>query len=145
MKIRAAQTNDYQQIAALLQAAKLPVDGVCEHLSHFSVLEEGDQIIGAVGLEIYGQDALLRSMVVAEKNAETGLGELLYQTILREAKQAKLTNLYLLTETAEAFFAKKGFVRIDRATVTSPVAQSVEFISACPASAACMHLPVSQA
>ena len=31
MKIRAAQTNDYQQIAALLQAAKLPVDGVCEH------------------------------------------------------------------------------------------------------------------
>jgi amino-acid N-acetyltransferase len=46
----------------------------------------------------------------------------------------------LLTNTAEGFFARKGFRRIDQKSVTGAVTSSVEFTGACPAHAACMEL-----
>lgn len=144
MRIRAAQTSDFPAIEKLLRETKLPVDGAREHLQHFLVLENGSQVIGTVGLEIYDRDALLRSLAVGEHEQGKGLGNKLYNAAIATARQRNIKNLYLLTETAEAFFAKKGFVRIDRASVSSAVTRSVEFRSACPASAACMVLRVDK-
>jgi len=44
-----------------------------------------------------------------------------------------------LTTTAEGFFPKFGFERIPRADVPARVQESVEFVSACPASAVVMR------
>ena len=43
-----------------------------------------------------------------------------------------------MTSTAESFFIKVGFMRVERETVPASVKQSVEFKSACPVSAVCM-------
>jgi amino-acid N-acetyltransferase len=47
--------------------------------------------------------------------------------------------VFLLTTTAERFFPKFGFEQIDREQVPASVQQSVEFQSACPASAIVMR------
>jgi amino-acid N-acetyltransferase len=54
------------------------------------------------------------------------------------AKELGAQHVALLTTTADVYFEKKGFRRIDRSTLTGPVTQSVEFTSACPSSAVCM-------
>jgi amino-acid N-acetyltransferase len=46
--------------------------------------------------------------------------------------------LYLLTTTAEGYFPKLGFERISRGDVPASIQASVEFTSACPASAIVM-------
>ena len=53
-----------------------------------------------------------------------------------------LTPLYLLTTTAEDFFPRFGFSRITRQEVPESVRASVEFRSACPASAVVMWKPI---
>jgi amino-acid N-acetyltransferase len=47
--------------------------------------------------------------------------------------------VFLLTTTAGQFFPKFGFERIERDQVPSSVRMSVEFQSACPASAIVMR------
>ena len=43
-----------------------------------------------------------------------------------------------MTSTAESFFIKVGFTRVEKETVPADVKQSVEFKNACPVSAVCM-------
>ena len=63
--IAAAAPADAAAIDALLRAADLPADDFADHLAHFLVARRGDAVVGAVGLELHGRDALLRSLVVA--------------------------------------------------------------------------------
>ena len=51
--------------------------------------------------------------------------------------------MYLLTTTAERYFARFGFVQIARDDVPGAVQQSVEFREACPASAVVMRTELS--
>jgi N-acetylglutamate synthase-like GNAT family acetyltransferase len=46
--------------------------------------------------------------------------------------------LYLLTPTAEAFFARRGDVRISREAAPPVLHRTAEFAALCPASAACL-------
>jgi N-acetylglutamate synthase-like GNAT family acetyltransferase len=83
--IREAQKKDLNPIRELLQSLKLPVDGVEEHLNHFSVLIEDDSIVGTVGLEVYSPKALLRSLGVRKDYQGLGHGRLLYEAAMKEA------------------------------------------------------------
>ena len=56
-----------------------------------------------------------------------------------EAPTHQLSAVYLLTTTAERFFPRFGFEQITRADVPATVQESVEFKSACPASAIVMR------
>lgn len=130
----------YPAVEALLLAEKLPVEGVVEHLENFIGLFGEEKLIGVVGLEIYGTAALLRSLAVTASEQGKGYGKQLYRTIIDKAREAGVGEIYLLTETAEGFFAARGFRKIPRAQADPAVQQSVEFRSACPASAVCMVL-----
>jgi amino-acid N-acetyltransferase len=136
--IRPATESDYSAITALLTDAKLPREGVREHLATFLVAEDTGTVVGAAGLELYGETALLRSVVVANNLRNSGMGAVLYNDITRLAKELHAKQFVLLTTTADKYFERKGFVRIDRSTLTGPVTQSIEFTSACPSSAICM-------
>ena len=60
------------------------------------------------------------------------LGEFVWRDL--EAPQA-----FLLTTTAERFFPKFGFERIERTDVPASLQASIEFRSACPSSAIVMR------
>lgn len=138
--MRPASFEDYESIASLLESVNLPTQGVKEHTSNFVVLLDGEMLIGTGGLEIYGNNALLRSLAVHPDYQKKGYGQQLYQFLLEKAQEQNITELYLLTETAERFFARMGFEKIARESVDEQVKTSAEFRTLCPASAACMRL-----
>jgi amino-acid N-acetyltransferase len=138
--IRDARVEDLPRILALLESALLPALGVAEHIQTFLVAERNGEVIGSVGLEVYGEEALLRSAVVDERNRNAGLGTKLYNSLLERARSLGIKRLVLLTNTAEEFFRRKGFHKVDQKAITGPVTTSVEFTGACPSHAACMVL-----
>ncbi len=91
-----------------------------------------------MGLEIYGRDALLRSLVVSAAARTQGLGSALVLHAEQYAAAHEVRALYLLTTTAESFFEHRGYRRIDRAEAPSAIQSTREFASLCPASSAFM-------
>jgi amino-acid N-acetyltransferase len=87
---------------------------------------------------MYDKAALLRSVAVDQARRGQGLGQQLTQAALSLAKQQGVTEVYLLTETAADFFPRFGFRPVSRAQVAPAVQGSVEFTTACPASALAM-------
>lgn len=136
--LRPARPEDLAPTLALLASACLPVAGVEQAFERFVVAEHGERIIGVAGLEVYGTDGLLRSVAVAEEWRGRGLGGALTGEILARAARDGLAAVYLLTETAEAFFPRYGFRRIGREDASEHVRASPEFTELCPSSSAVM-------
>ena len=139
MVIQAAAETDLPDIRRLLDSEHLPLAGVDEHVSTMVVAKEGDEITGAAGVEVYPDGALLRSVVVGSHVRGQGLGHRLTEAALNVARVRGARSVFLLTTTADNFFPKMGFVRISRDEVPASVQTSVEFQSACPASAIVMR------
>jgi amino-acid N-acetyltransferase len=134
--ITPARRNDLEAIRILLQANHLPLDDLERHADTVFVARCGERIVGAAALEVYGDGGLLRSVVVAAQHRGTGLGQRLVEAVMALARAKHLPAVYLLTTTAASYFPKVGFVETSRDRVPAGVQQSVEFVSACPASAA---------
>jgi amino-acid N-acetyltransferase len=141
-EIVAARPGDWPHLATLLQNSGLPLDGLEDHLPATIVARDATSILGCAALELYGTDALLRSVAVAAEHRGRGLGEALTAAAIAMAHQRGVRAIYLLTETAERFFPRFGFEETTRDAVPARVKQSVEFTTACPASATAMVLPL---
>lgn len=136
--IELAHVQDMPAVYDLLVRSGLPLDGLSEHAATTLVGRQDQTIVGSAALEIYGASALLRSVAVDVALRGHGLGQRLTQAALDLARQHGVGEVYLLTETAGEFFPRFGFQTITRADVASAVQNSVEFTSACPASALVM-------
>jgi amino-acid N-acetyltransferase len=124
---------------ALLQTQGLPVSDIsAERLEHFFFVGSDGSPTGLVGLELYGTDALLRSLVVAENVRGKGLGSTLLNHAEQYAASKGVRSIYLLTTTAEAFFKRLGYERIERSNAPTSIEQTREFADLCPASSALM-------
>ena len=103
------------------------------------VARRGTDIVGCAGLDVRSGRALLRSVAVAADCRGHGLGMKLTEAALARARQLEVRAVYLLTTTAEHFFPRFGFEPISREDVPASVRLSVEFTTACPASAIVMR------
>lgn len=140
--IEVAQPTDMAAIRALLDRAHLPTgDLVGAHDVRFWVGRAAGHLIGAVGLERFGDVALLRSLVVAPEARGTGLGSALTDAAEAAASADGIHDLYLLTQTAERFFARRGYAVVKRSSMPAAIQATHQFLSLCPASAICMHKP----
>ena len=131
--------KDLAEVARLLSQHGLPQAGL-EAVDECILLRRKGKVLAAVALEIHGQSGLLRSLVVHPNLKGKGWGSILVNALIEYARRQGITRLYLLTETAADFFSRFGFTVIDRADVDPAIRQSVEFTSACPASATVMVL-----
>ncbi|MCI0417048.1 arsenic resistance N-acetyltransferase ArsN2 [bacterium] len=138
LSVRFAKPEDFEDIRNLLKSTQLPFEDVETGNGHFLLAKREDQLVGCVGLQIYGDDGLLRSLVVNENERSQGLGKVLTQEILEYALRLNLRKIYLLTTTADGFFAKRGFVRTDRTSVPDTIRSTKEFSSLCPSTAVFM-------
>ena len=143
--ITPAAPADGPAIAALLGAAELPHEDITPHLGHFFVAREGGVMVGAIGLEVYAPDGLLRSLVVAPAHRGRGLGDKLVRGLEQAAAEWGVERFWLLTTTAEAFFARRGFQVTARAGAPAVIAATHEFKSLCPSTAICMSRARSEA
>lgn len=139
-QVRAATPSDRPRAEELLTEAGLPLEGVAEHFGTFIVAMQEDRMIGAIGLEIHGEDALLRSAVVARAGRGSGVGSALAEAVITEARRRRLRHLYLLTTSAERFFARFGFAEVPRAEVPAAIRRSPEFAGVCPSTATALAL-----
>ena len=141
---RAATAADIEPIHQLLTAAGLPTVGVAELLAadarQFVVAEApgGQGLVAVAGLEVCCNNALLRSVAVRSDWQRHGLGHELVQRVVCEAESRGIHALYLLTMTAEHYFPRFGFEAVARNAVPAEIANTLEFRSACPASATAM-------
>jgi amino-acid N-acetyltransferase len=123
----------------LLAAAQLPTEDLTEaHCEHFFFAGSPTELTGLVGLELFGNVALLRSLVVAPDRRGTGEGAALLKHAEDYARAEGVGTLYLLTTTAEAFFAKHGYQRAARESAPVAIRNTREFAGICPASSAFM-------
>ncbi len=138
MEIVPAQAEDLPALLAELSACGLPTAGIAAHLSTTLLARDGKRLVGSAALELYGTDALLRSVAVTPSLRGQGLGERLTLAALDLAHRKRVQQVYLLTETAQDYFPRFGFRSIERSAVSPTVHQSVEWTSACPVSAQAM-------
>jgi amino-acid N-acetyltransferase len=124
---------------ALLEAEGLPASDLTEsHLEHFFFTCTDGAPSALVGLEIFGEAALLRSLVVSAAARTQGLGSALLLHAEEYAAAQRVRALYLLTTTAETYFENRGYKRIDRAEAPLAINSTREFASLCPSSSAFM-------
>jgi amino-acid N-acetyltransferase len=148
IEIRPARADDLPAIEQLLTDADLPTAGVGEIVganAHDFYVAEADlgetrerAVVGVAGLEVCCDNALLRSLAVRPEWRRHAVGRELVRRIVSDAESRGIHALYLLTTTAEHYFPRFGFERVDRVDVAPEIAETVEFKSACPASAVAM-------
>ncbi len=138
--IAPVQPLDFEMLTAFLAEAGLPANDLPEGLPHFFKAEIRDELAGTVGLEIYGRFALLRSLAVAEKFRNRQTGKKLYNAAVSHALENGVGKLFLITTTADRYFARLGFVIIGRETAPPEIRQTAQFRDICPSSATVMRL-----
>jgi amino-acid N-acetyltransferase len=134
-----ATPTDVPAILGLLERCDLPTVGLAEHITDTLVARMADRVVGSVALEVYADGALLRSVAVDQSVRGTGIGVRLTEAALNRARNRGIAAVYLLTTTAQHFFPKFGFEEITRDKVPPTIHASVEFESACPATATVMR------
>jgi amino-acid N-acetyltransferase len=135
-----ASEKDYAQIITLLEAALLPTEDLRRSsMADFLVAHAGSgNAIGAIGVERYGRDALLRSLVVAPDYRNLGVGAQLVAELEARCRSLAVTDLFLLTTSARDFFARRRYRAIGRDSVPGALRAAAEFTRLCPDSAVCM-------
>ncbi len=121
MKIEKAKTRDATSIQRLInhfvsQDDILPraLSEIYENIRDFFVVREGDRVIACAALHINWVDlAEIRSLVAIEEGQHQGIGSLLIQACLNEAKELDITTVYCLTRRP-TFFEKQGFHLVDK-------------------------------
>ena len=138
--LRPVEGDDLDRVEALLVAGGLPTDDVRTKPECFFLARDGEAVVGAGGLEVYGSDGLLRSVVVAEPYRGRGYGGALCDALEARAREHGVGTLYLLTTTAAGFFRGRGYEATDREAVPPAVRRTTEFADLCPDSATCIRL-----
>lgn len=137
--IRQAYENEYEKVIHLLSSNALPTSDIYEKNIELYVGLFNGEIIATVGIEYYGEYALLRSLSVKEDYKNKRIGETLLQFINDRYQQRYIQSLYLLTTTAEHYFKRFGFDVIARNDTPSVIQATREFCSICPSSAIIMR------
>lgn len=143
--IRAANPADVNAVEAALSDSNLPLDGLHDQFGEgYAIAEAEGRVIGVEGIEIHGDDGLLRSAAVVSDWRGKGVGDALTRNRIEWARHRGLRSLYLLTTTAGDYFPRFGFEHADRGTAPLPIRQSREFAEACPSTALFMALPLQR-
>jgi len=121
MELRKAVVKDAKIIHQLLiEGAKsgelLPrsLNEIYDNIRDFFVLYENDELIGVSALHICWEDlAEVRSLLVRKDMRDKGLGSILLNSCLEEAKKMGVKRIFALTYKVN-FFKKHGFKEIDK-------------------------------
>ena len=128
-----ANGNLRKEVIWLLKQNGLPVSDLDASKILFA-LTEGAEVIGTGGLEFFDDCALLRSLSVKKDWQGKGFGKIITSQLEQVCRQKGIAIIYLLTETAEDFFNKQGYLVVDRANAPLSIKNSSEFTTVCSAS-----------
>ncbi len=136
LRIARAAKGDLAFVLSLVEECGLPVDGVLEHFDRFLVAAKGENRIGCIGMEVYGEDVLLRSLAVAREERNAGIGAALLARAIEEARSAGGRTAWGLTTFGKkGLFDRFGFRVVPRSGAPPGLSRSSQFRGVCPESA----------
>ena len=124
-----------EKLRDALAAERLPVDDLAEGGRTFFRVREGAETLGFGGYEVYGESALIRSLVVLPEARKRGIGTAVAEQIFDHARKEGARRAYLLTESAGGFFAQLGFQPLPREQAPAEILATRQAAGLCPASA----------
>jgi N-acetylglutamate synthase-like GNAT family acetyltransferase len=130
--------GEFDRLAELLDAEGLPSGDVGDPGVRMFAFRDGEAAVGYAGLEVYGEDALLRSVVVDPAHRRARLGRAIVEATLAEARRLGATRAFLLTTSAKGYFERLGFATIDRASAPEAILATRQAAGLCPSSAVLM-------
>jgi N-acetylglutamate synthase-like GNAT family acetyltransferase len=123
-------------LAAALAKAGLPADDLESPGLQFWRFENDDVPVGFGGLEIFGDQALLRSVVTLPPVRNRGIGTAIVTTLEAEARIRGCRAAWLVTDKAAAFFRERGYRACERSEAPQSIREAAPF--AHPETAAAM-------
>ena len=130
LSVEPARRSHVEAIRQLLNEFALDYQDLDElKMRDFLALENENGLMGCVGLEVFGEDAVLRSLAVHASGRGIGYGWMLADMAINTARFRGVKRLYLVTATASDFFAAKhGFRVVDLSTAPASVVSSTTFL-----------------
>jgi glycerol 3-phosphatase-2 len=116
-----ADQADAPGIEGLLASVGLTSQGVEERLAHTLVSRDRIGLAATACLDPVGDVGILRSVAVRPDVQRDGLGMLACAAALREGRRLGRSTFALFTETAQAFFERLGFHKVERDKLPDPV------------------------
>lgn len=140
-RIARAGAKDLPFVLSLLEECGLPAEGVREHFARFFVARLGRKRIGCVGMEVHGDDVLLRSLAVARHARNAGAGEALLSRAIAGARSAGGKTAWGLTTFGKkGLFDRFGFRVVPRCGAPPGLGRSSQLRGVCPESAVLIAL-----
>ncbi|XDD46551.1 arsenic resistance N-acetyltransferase ArsN2 [Leptospira sp. WS39.C2] len=136
---QSANDDELPVIFQMLRDNHLPFEDIT-HISiqNFLLAKFETLTIGCIGIEEFKEIALLRSFCVKESYRKLRIGKSMYQMMENSCHKKGITELFLLTTTAESYFTKLGFLVTDRSKTPEFIKNTTQFRLICPDSAICM-------
>lgn len=128
MYIRKAKLSDVEDMYHLVNnyaegglMLSRPRSMLYEYIRDFVVAEEDGKILGTGALHIMWVDlAEIRALAVEECSQKKGVGRLMVQYLLQEAKELEIPKVFALTYQPE-FFKKMGFAIVNKENMPQKV------------------------
>jgi len=136
--IHLLNSSEINSVKKLLQSVELPDSDLEASPIHFFGIKEKNEIIATGALEIYGKNAVLRSVAIKPNLQKSGFGKQIVDFLEQKAGELGVENLFLLTTTAESFFRKLNYQPIQREMCPEGIKSSAQFKDICPSTASCL-------
>ena len=136
--------GDLAAVSKALHAAALPDDDLDVEGVTLYAFAQGDGVVGYGGLELYGENALVRSIMVDAGRRRHGVGRRIVEHLLMNATRGGVRRAFLLTTDARAYFEGLGFAEIDRKCAPPEILATRQAAGLCPASAVLMVKALTQ-
>ncbi len=141
VRIERAAATDLPFVLSLVEECGLPAEGVREHFDRFFVASTGRKRMGCVGMEMYGEHVLLRSLAVARRARNAGIGAALLARAIEESRNAGGRTAWGLTTFGnKGLFDRFGFRVVPRNEAPPALSRSSQFQGVCPESAVLIAL-----
>jgi N-acetylglutamate synthase-like GNAT family acetyltransferase len=142
--VRAATEADLPRIERLLADGKRLSLGDVTRLEGILVAEVGTELAGVIGLQMIGNEGLLRAASVGVEGRGRDVGRLLVESILTEAALQAADSIFLFTDGSDRFFARFGFIVLSRPEVPSSLRRWAETNGGAPLTATAMRLTLME-
>lgn len=141
LDLRPAVEDDRTAVNELLQASGLQaLEPAAQFGPQYVVALCDGAIAGVAGMDMHGDDVLLRSVAVRQDLRSLRIGAVLVENRLHWARDRSVRAVYLLTETSERYWTRFGFQIIDRSVAPPEIGATHQWRTGCPASATAMRL-----
>ena len=144
--LRRGLADDAPDLAALVVAGELPPFFLDPYIEGFLLIEHERRLIGAGGLEFYGDDAVVRSVVVDPAARGLRLGLDIARLLEEDACVSGARDIYLFTLHAWEFWKRLGYVDRPLDEWPAPVRENwqYQFVAGFPAAARDVHPMVKE-